>query len=148
MLDPMAQGEEVEQEILVVEGEQFFPPQMDPEPEMGAAAAEAAVYDTSPSLLRNPPPIPAETAQPSAPDVSQRVTILLAEIRKNARDFMDGMDVHTKAFRSEMQSLQAGIRAFASDEMRTAGGKMATPHAGTNELGGECNGCQARGGGG
>ena len=32
--------------------EQFFP-QMDPEPEMGTAAA--AKYDTSPPLLRNPP---------------------------------------------------------------------------------------------
>ena len=48
LLDPMAQDEEVEQEMLVVEEEQFFPPQMDPEPEMGAAAAEAAVYNTSP----------------------------------------------------------------------------------------------------
>ena len=46
----MAQDEEVEQELVVVEEEQFFPPQMDPEAEMGAAAAEAAVYDTSPSL--------------------------------------------------------------------------------------------------
>ena len=51
LLDPMAQDEEVEQEMLVVTmEEQFFPPQMDPEPEMGAAAAEAAVYDTSPPL--------------------------------------------------------------------------------------------------
>ena len=48
LLDPIAQDEEVEQEMLVVEEEQFIPPQMDPEPEMGAAAAEAAVYDTSP----------------------------------------------------------------------------------------------------
>ena len=39
----MAQDEEVEQEMLVVEEEQFFPPQMDPKPEMGAAAAEAVV---------------------------------------------------------------------------------------------------------
>ena len=30
LLDPMAQDEEVEQEMLVVEEEQFFPPQMDP----------------------------------------------------------------------------------------------------------------------
>ena len=47
------------------------PPQIDPEPEMGAAAAEAAVYDTSPSLLRNPPPIPAETVHPGAFDMAQ-----------------------------------------------------------------------------
>ena len=48
-----------EQDIVMEELE--LPPQMDPKPEMGAA--EAAVYDTSPSLLRNPPPIPAETAR-------------------------------------------------------------------------------------
>ena len=53
VLDPMAQEKIPEQDIVVEEQEQF-PPQMDPEPEMGAAAAEAAVYDTSPSLLRNP----------------------------------------------------------------------------------------------
>ena len=66
----MAQDEEIEQEMLVVEGEQFIPPQMDPEPEMGAAAAEAAVYDTSPSPPhQNPPRIPAETAQQSEFDM-------------------------------------------------------------------------------
>ena len=56
MLDPMAQDEEAEQEMLVVEEEQFIPPQMDPEAEMGAAAAEAAVYDTSPPLPHQNPP--------------------------------------------------------------------------------------------
>ena len=48
VLDPMAQKIPKQEQIS---------PQMDPKPEMGAAAAEAAVYDTSPSLLRNPPPI-------------------------------------------------------------------------------------------
>ena len=43
LLDPMAQEEEIVQEMLVVEEEQFFPPQMDPEPGMGAVAAGAAV---------------------------------------------------------------------------------------------------------
>ena len=33
-----------------------------------------------------------------------------------------------------MQSLQAGIRAFACDKTRTSGGKMAPPRAGANEL--------------
>ena len=42
LLDPVAQ-DIPEQEMLVVEEEQFIPPQMDTEPEMGAAAAEAAV---------------------------------------------------------------------------------------------------------
>ena len=73
VLDPMAQDIS-EQDIVM--GEQELPPQMDPEPEMGAAAAEAAVYDTSPSLLRNPPPIPAESAQPSTAAMAQIVAIL------------------------------------------------------------------------
>ena len=50
LLDPMAQDEEVGQEMLVVEEEQFFHPQMDPEPEMGTAAAGAAVHDAFPPL--------------------------------------------------------------------------------------------------
>ena len=62
LLDPVAQ-DIIEQEIVGVEEEQFIPPQTDPEPEMGAAAVEAAVYDTSPSLLQNPSPIPAEYCQ-------------------------------------------------------------------------------------
>ena len=86
LLDPMAQDEEVEQEMLVVEEEQFFPPQMDPEPEMGAAAAEAAVHDTSPPLLhQNPPPIPAETANPGAFDMAQLIA-MLAEMRGETRE--------------------------------------------------------------
>ena len=63
--DPMAQDNSPEQDIDM--GELELPPQMDPEPEMGAAAA--AKYDTSPPLLRNPPPILAESAQPSMFDM-------------------------------------------------------------------------------
>ena len=48
MLDPMAQDDILEQELLVVEEQELFPPQMDQEPEMGAAAE----YGTPPS----PPP--------------------------------------------------------------------------------------------
>ena len=48
--DPMAQDEIPEQDIVVEELE--LTPQMDPEPEMGAAAA----FDTSlPPLHQNPP---------------------------------------------------------------------------------------------
>ena len=47
------------------------PPQTDPEPEMGAATA--AVYDTSPPPLHQNPPILAESAQLSAPDIAQLV---------------------------------------------------------------------------
>ena len=49
-LDPMAQ-DIPEQDIVM--GELELPPQMDPKPEMGAVAAEAAVYDTPPP---SPPP--------------------------------------------------------------------------------------------
>ena len=85
LLDPMAQDEEVEQEMLVVEGEQFIPPQMDPEAEMGAAAAEAAVYDASPSLLhQDPSPIPAQTVRPGTPDMAQLIAMLV-EMRGETR---------------------------------------------------------------
>ena len=73
-LESMVQDGDPEQDIGVQEQE---PPQTDPEPEMGAATA--AAYDTSPPLLRNPPPIPAETAHPSALDMAQ-LFAMLAEI--------------------------------------------------------------------
>ena len=57
-LESMAQDGDAEQEMLVVEEQEL--PQMDPEPEMGAAAA--AVHDTSPSLLHQNPPMLAESA--------------------------------------------------------------------------------------
>ena len=104
-----------------------LPPQINSEPEMGAAAAEAAVYDTSPSLLRNPPPIPAETAHPRAPGVAQ-LFAMLTKMTNGINNKMDemskNMDAHTKTLRDEMrrvgQCLQAGI--------------MAAPRAGANEL--------------
>ena len=104
--------------------------QLNPEPEMGAAAA--AAYDTSPPPLRQNPPILAESVHPSALDMAQ-LFAMLAEMNNK----MDGNTNKMEEMRGEMrqmgQCLQAGI--------------MATPRAGTNELG-ECNGCQARGGGG
>ena len=78
VLGPMAQ-DIPEQDIVM--GELELPPQMDPKPEMGAAAAEAAVHDTSlPLLHQNPPPIPAETANPGAFDMAQLIA-MLAEMR-------------------------------------------------------------------
>ena len=71
VLDSMVQDGDPEQDIGVQEQ---FPPQTDPEPEMGAATA--AVYDTSPPPLRQNPPILAEWAQPSAPDMDQLFAIL------------------------------------------------------------------------
>ena len=54
MLESMVQDEIPEQEMLVVQDEL---PQLNPEPEMGAAAA--AAFDTPPPLLhQNPSPIP------------------------------------------------------------------------------------------
>ena len=99
LLDPMAQDEEVEQEMLVVEEEQFFPPQMDPEPGMGAAAAEAAVYDTSPSPLYQNPPTLAESAQPVTIDMTQLVAILAGiknEINEKANRMEEKMDGNTQ----------------------------------------------------
>ena len=55
VLESMAQDGDPEQDIGVQEHE---PPQLNPEPEMGAAAA--AAYDTSPPPLRQNPPILAE----------------------------------------------------------------------------------------
>ena len=80
----------------------------------------------------------------------------LKENAKQMKNEMDGMNANMnkkmKEMRGEMQKmghgLQAGIMALAYDETRTAGEKMAPPRAGTNELGGECNGCRARKGGG
>ena len=69
-VESMAQDGNPEQEMLVVQDEL---PQPNPEPEMGAAAA--VVYDTSPPPLRQNPPILAESAQPSAPDMAQLCAI-------------------------------------------------------------------------
>ena len=90
------------------------PPQMDPEPEMGAAAA----YDASPPLLRNPPPIPAETAQPSTLEMILQAqggfrnemeanTRRQDEIKNNMEKKMDGM---TQTMREEMQCMGAGLQ--------------------------------------
>jgi len=116
LLDPMAQDEIPEQEMLVVEEQEQFPPQMDLEPGMGAAAAEAAEYDTSPSLLQNPP-ILAESAQLSAPDIAQLIA-MLAAMNANMNDKMDGnarqmnkkMDGMAQTMREEMQCMGAGLQ--------------------------------------
>ena len=115
----------------IVMGEQELPPQMDARPEMGA---EAAVCDTSPSLLRNPPPIPAQTARPSALGMARLVAIL-------AR-----MEANTKGMENRiMQRLDASMQAFGSNKRALRGetrqmgqclqaGTMAPPRAATSEL--------------
>ena len=113
-----------EQDIIVQEQSL---PQMNPEPEMGAAAA--AEYDTSPSLLRNHPLIPAETAHPRARGVAQLFAMLVEMSNKmdtNARKLMDKMDGMIQTRRGETRQVGQCLQA----------GKMAPPRAATNELGG------------
>jgi len=117
VLGPMAQ-DNPEQDI--VEEEQFFPPQMDPKPEMDAAAAEAAKYDTSPPHLHQiPSPAPSKTVSdnggsvPLSPLLTQIVEAF-AQVTKEEMRKVWGKTRHVG------QCLQAGI--------------MATPRAATNEL--------------
>ena len=120
----------VQDEIPMQDIQEQELPQLNPEPEMGAAAA--VVYDTSPSLLRNPPPIPAETAHPNASDIAQ-LFAMMAELNRN-------MNAHTQTLREEMRQmgrgLQAGMKAIACSETRTTECVIATTRAGTSELGG------------
>ena len=142
VLESMAQDGDPEQEMLVVEEQEL--PQTDPEPEMGAVAAVA--YDTSPPLPhQNPPPIPAETAHPGAFDMAQLFAVLARMENK--------MEANTNEIKNEMEKKMEGMTQTMRNEMRQVGqclqaGKMAPPRAAASELGGECNGCQARGGGG
>ena len=113
--------------------EQFLP-QPNPEPDMGAAAA--AADDTSPPLLRNPPPTPAETAHPSAPDMVQ-LFAMLAEMNRGINNKMDDMEANTQTLQGEMQRIGRGLQAGTARMLAITGElKMATPRAGTNELGG------------
>ena len=144
VLDPMAQ-DIPEQDIVM--GEQELPPQMDPKTKM-AAACDAS----PPPLLRNPPPIPAESAQPSAFDMAQLcamlagVTAAMQQMKGEIKNEMNGnaqrmegkMEANIngmKKMRGEMQNEMKEMRG----EMRQVGqclqaGKRATPRAATNEL--------------
>jgi len=130
--EPMVQDEIPVQDIPVQEQ---LPPQINSEPEMGAAAAVA--YDTSPSLLRNPPPIPAETAHPRAPGVAQ-LFALLAEIQANAQQMSDTMDSMNSKMDANMQAFRNDMRALWGETQGVGqclqAGKMATPRAGSSEL--------------
>ena len=147
VLESMVEEGDPEQEMLVVEEQEL--PQTDPEPEMGAAAA--AAYDTSTPPLRQNPPIRLE--QSAVDMILQAINGMKNEIKANTnkmevntnkmkeeiKNNTNGMKEEMKKMRGEMRQmglgLQAGIMAFASDEMWTAGGKkMAPPRAGTNEL--------------
>ena len=121
VLGPIAQ-DIPEQDIVM--GELELPPQMDPKPEM------AAVHDTSPPLLRNPPLIPAETAQPSALDIILRA--------------MEANTDEMKEMRGEMRQIGRGLQAGTA-RMLAITGKMATPRAATNELEGSAPALQSFG---
>ena len=162
VLESMVQDGDPEQDIGVQEQ---ISPQTDPEPEMGAAAA--AAYDTSPPPLRQNPPIRLEQSavdmilqainemNTNAQQMGNEIRGMNEKMDTNAQQMkneMDGMNANMnkkmEEGRGEMQKmghgLQAGIMAFASDEMWTAGRKkMATPHAGTNELGGSATAVRA-----
>ena len=137
VLDPMAQ-DIPEQDIVM--GELELPPQMDPEPEMGAAAAEAAVYDTPPPHLRQiPSPTPSETATDNggsvqlAPSVLAQIMEMITQamrgetqqmgkeiidgmnekmdgIKNNTTDLEKKMDGMTQTMREEMQCMGAGLQ--------------------------------------
>ena len=126
VLGPMVQDIPMQEQI---------PPQMDSKPGMGAAAAVATKYDTSPPLLhQNPPPIPAETANLGAFDMAQLIA-MLAEMRGETREMKheikEEMNENVKQMKDEMKKMRG--------EMRQVGqclqaGKRATPSAATNEL--------------
>ena len=119
VLDPVAQ-DIPEQEMLVVEEE--LPPQMDPEPEMGA---EAVAYDTSPPPLRQNPPIRLEQ---SAVDVilqaingmnermeanTKGMNETREEIKNNTNkmeEIKNNMEANTQTMRGEMQNMGAGLQ--------------------------------------
>jgi len=117
MVESMAQDEIPVQDIPI-EMQVEFPPQTDPEPEMGAAAAEAAVYDTSPPLLRQNPPILAESAQPSAPDMAQLCAMLA------------GVNATMQQMQSEMKTNAQQMKEEIKNKMETSTYEIKTMRAG------------------
>ena len=96
LVESMAQDESPEQEML--NEQEQFPPQPNPEPEMGAAAA--AVYDTSPPPLRQNPPILAESAQPSVLDM---ILQAMNEMKTNAQEMNNKMKANLKENAKEIK---------------------------------------------
>ena len=132
VLESMAQDGDPEQETLVVEEQEQFFPQIDPEPEMGAAAA--AAYDTSPPPLHQNPPILAESAQSSTPDMARLFAVLAqmeantsrmenrmeANLKENTNEMKDEMKKMRGEMRQMGQCLQAGMKAITCSETQTA----------------------------
>ena len=121
VLDPMAQKIPKQEQIS---------PQMDLEPEMGAAGA--AVRDTSPPpLYQNPPPIPAETVCPGTPDMAQLVAILAgmenqmnanmeSKMEENLKNNTNEMEANTSRMENKMEANTKGMR----EEMKEMRGEM------------------------
>ena len=122
VLGPMVQ-DIPEQDIVM--GELELPPQMDPKPKM------AAVCDTSPSLLRNPPPIPAETVRLSTADMAQLFAIIKGMNEKMEANMKEEMKNNTQAFINDMRTMRGETRQMGHG---LQAGKMAPPCAATNEL--------------
>uniref|UniRef100_A0A8C4PWU0 Uncharacterized protein n=1 Tax=Eptatretus burgeri TaxID=7764 RepID=A0A8C4PWU0_EPTBU len=138
-VESMAQDENPEQEMLVVQEHEL--PQLNPEPEMGAAATVA--YDTSPPPLRQNPPI---LVEPSALD---RILQVITANTQQMNEMKTKMDTNTQQMKNEMKanlkeemkelrgetqnmgrSLQARMKAIIGECV------MAMPRVGANELGG------------
>ena len=92
--------------------DQFSPPQMDPEPEMGGAAA--AEYGTPPPHLRQiPSPAPSETAtdnggaglfSPSA--IAQMMEMITQAMRGETREMMQGMNEKMDGIKNNTNELE------------------------------------------
>jgi len=107
------------------------PPQTDPEPEMGAATA--AVYDTSPPPLHQNPPILAESAQPSAPDMAQ-LCAMLAAMNANMETNTQQMKDKMEEMRGETQSMGIGLKKSLDKLKNEMKKEISTTRAGANEL--------------
>ena len=140
LLESMVQDGNLEQEMLVVQDEL---PQLNPEPEMGAAAV--AADDTPPPHLRQiPSPTPSEIATDNGGSVQLSPTAraqmvemfkqamsgdmqrMNNRMKANTNEIKNGMKEEIKKMRGEMRQMGQCLQA----------GKMATPRAGTSELGG------------
>ena len=109
VLESMVQDGIPVQDIPINVQEQYLP-QLNPEPEMGAAAAAAFDTPPPPLLHQNPPPIPAETVHPGAFDMAQLVAIL-AGMENRMENKMNGMENRMEqTMREEMQCMGAGLQ--------------------------------------
>ena len=144
ILDPMAQ-DIPEQDIVM--GELELPPQMDPKPEMGAAAAEATNMTPPLPSSETLPPIPAETARPGTPDMVQ-LFAMLAEITNGINNKMNEISKNTiQTMRGEMRQMGRGC-AGGHGENSGSGEGRSTDNGRQNgdatcydqRAGGECTG--------